>query len=171
LKKVFNIICLFALLLTTSSLSYFYWVEEKLHEKEVFAAINVGEAVGSDQAHQIKLILKNKEVLPKGFEWEEEGSEFSYKGMFYDIISLEKTTKGWLLTAASDEEEAMIVAKQVDHSKQSVFKLAKIQLIFIAPLSYQEKGVTLVTNINFTDYTVNILQLSINKYSPPPEAI
>ena len=168
---MFTIICLFTLLLTTSSLSYFYWVEEKLHEKEVFAAINEGEAARSGQVHQIKLNLKNKEILPKGYEWEEEGREFSYKGMFYDIISLEKTTKGWLLTAASDEEEAMIVAKQVDHSKQSVFKLAKIQLIFIPPLSFQEKAATIVTNINFTDYQVNIVQLSNHQYSPPPEAI
>lgn len=168
---MFNIICLFALLLTTSSLSYFYWIEEKLHEIEVFAAINVGEAVGSDQAHQIKLILKNKEVLPKGFHWEEEGREFSYKGMFYDIVSLEKTTKGWLLTAESDEEEAIIVAKQSDHSKQSLLKLAKVQLIFIDPLLYQDKEAIEITNVNFTDYQVNIVQLSIKKYAPPPDAI
>jgi len=30
---------LFTLLLSTSSISYYYWIEEKLHEKETFALI------------------------------------------------------------------------------------------------------------------------------------
>jgi hypothetical protein len=32
--------------------------------------------------------------------------------MFYDIVSIEQTNEGWVIKAASDEEEAAIVANQ-----------------------------------------------------------
>ena len=41
LKKGIAILCLTALLLSASSISYFYWVEEKLHEQEVFSKIEI----------------------------------------------------------------------------------------------------------------------------------
>ena len=81
-----------------------------MHEQERFANIDAGESI--EQAHQIELILQDKSVLPEGYHWEEKGREFSYKGMFYDIVSIKKTSKGWVIKAASDEEEAAIVANQ-----------------------------------------------------------
>lgn len=42
-EKLIAIFCFAALLLSTSSLSYFYWLQEKLHEQERFASIDVGE--------------------------------------------------------------------------------------------------------------------------------
>ena len=110
MKKVIAICCFAALLLSTSSLSYFYWLQEQLHEQERFANIDAGASI--DHAHQIELILQDKSVLPEGYHWEEKGREFSYKGMFYDIISIEQTKEGWVIKAASDEEEAAIVANQ-----------------------------------------------------------
>ena len=104
------IFCFAALLLSTSSLSYFYKLQEKLHEQEQFASIDAGASI--DHAHQIELILQDKSVLPEGYHWEEKGREFSYKGMFYDIVSIKETSKGWVIKAASDEEEAVIVANQ-----------------------------------------------------------
>ena len=126
------ICCFAALLLSTSSLSYFYWLQEKLHEQERFASIDAGkfelnnkesfeskehskEHESDDDEHsgdQITLVLKDKSILPEGYQWEEKGREFSYKGMFYDIVSIEKTKEGWVIKAASDEEEAEIVANQ-----------------------------------------------------------
>ena len=106
---------MFCLLLTASSISYFYWLEEELHEKEIFALIDAGEWNIENlnaSSGQIKLELKEKDHLPEGYTWEEEGREFSYKGMFYDIISFKKTSNGWELIAVSDEEEAEMVAKQ-----------------------------------------------------------
>lgn len=85
---------MFCLLLTASSISYFYWLEEELHEKEIFALIDDGEWNIENlnaSSSQIKLELKEKDHLPEGYTWEEEGREFSYKGMFYDIISFKKT--------------------------------------------------------------------------------
>jgi hypothetical protein len=110
LKKVIAICCFAALLLSTSSISYFYKLQEKLHEQERFASIDAGESI--EQADQITLTLKDKSILPEGYQWEEKGREFSYKGMFYDIVSIEQTKEGWVIKAASDEEEAAIVANQ-----------------------------------------------------------
>jgi len=126
LKKVIAIFCFAALFLSTSSLSYFYKLQEKLHEQERFASINAGkfelnntetfESKEHSKEHesgdQITITVKDKSILPKGYHWEEKGREFSYKGMFYDIVSIEQTKDGWVIKAASDEEEAEIVANQ-----------------------------------------------------------
>jgi hypothetical protein len=131
LKKVIAICCFAALLLSTSSLSYFYWLQEQLHEQERFASIDAGESI--EQADQITLTLKDKSILPEGYQWEEKGREFSYKGMFYDIVSIEQTKEGWVIKAASDEEEAEIVANQhklnhLDKEVQSKSSPSKIKL-------------------------------------------
>ena len=125
------IFCFAALLLSTSSLSYFYWLQEQLHEQERFASIDAGESI--EQADQITLTLKDKSILPEGYQWEEKGREFSYKGMFYDIVSIEQTKEGWVIKAASDEEEAEIVANQhklnhLDKEVQSKSSSSKIKL-------------------------------------------
>ena len=113
MKKLIAIFCFAALLLSTSSLSYFYWLQEKLHEQERFASIDAGEILekGND-IDQITILVKDKSILPEGYQWEEKGREFSYKGMFYDIVSIKQTKEGWVIKAASDEEEAAIVANQ-----------------------------------------------------------
>ena len=125
------ICCFAALLLSTSSLSYFYWLQEQLHEQERFASIDAGESI--EQADQITLTLKDKSILPEGYQWEEKGREFSYKGMFYDIVSIEQTKEGWVIKAASDEEEAAIVANQhklnhLDKEAESKSTSSKIKL-------------------------------------------
>jgi hypothetical protein len=131
LKKVIAICCFAALLLSTSSLSYFYKLQEKLHEQERFASIDAGESI--EQADQITITVKDKSILPEGYHWEEKGREFSYKGMFYDIVSIEQTKEGWVIKAASDEEEAEIVANQhklnhLDKEVQSKSSSSKIKL-------------------------------------------
>jgi hypothetical protein len=129
-KKLIAICCFAALLLSTSSLSYFYKLQEKLHEQERFSSIDAGEILekeNNDQSNnqsgdQIIITVKDKSVLPEGYHWEEKGREFSYKGMFYDIVSIEQTKEGWVIKAASDEEEAAIVANQ--HKAQHLNKEA-----------------------------------------------
>jgi hypothetical protein len=145
LKKVIAICCFAALLLSTSSLSYFYKLQEKLHEQERFASIDAGEIlekeIDSDtdnhsnnhDSDQITITVKDKSILPDGYQWEEKGREFSYKGMFYDIVSIEQTKEGWVIKAASDEEEAAIVANQhklnhLDKEAQSKSSSSKIKL-------------------------------------------
>ncbi len=139
MKKVIAICCFVALLLSTSSLSYFYWLQEKLHEQERFARIDAGEILEKEHesdnhnSDQITIVVKDKSILPDGYQWEEKGREFSYKGMFYDIVSIKQTKEGWVIKAASDEEEAAIVANQhklnhLDKEAQSKSSASKIKL-------------------------------------------
>jgi hypothetical protein len=153
LKKVIAICCFAALLLSTSSLSYFYKLQEKLHEQERFASIDAGKFVLNNtetfeskehsneyeseddinSGDQITLTVIDKSVLPEGYQWEEKGREFSYKGMFYDIVSIKQTKEGWVIIAASDEEEAEIVANQhklnhLDKEAESKSTSSKIKL-------------------------------------------
>ena len=180
LKKGIAILCLTALLLSASSISYFYWVEEKLHEQEVFAKIDAGEFEEEahnelsydDKAHSVKLVLKEKDQLPEGYTWEEEGREFSHEGMFYDIVSLKKTDKGWELVAASDEEEAAIVAKQNDSKKDGHhFKLSRIQIVFLAPIIVKQDVHFILNQTSYAAFKSSFYNRSLIKFSPPPEAI
>lgn len=175
LKKGIAILCLTALLLSASSVPYFFWVEEQLHEQEVFAKIDVEmfkEGAEHEQTNCISLILAKKDQLPDGYTWEEEGREFSHKGMFYDIISLKKTSKGWELVAASDEEEAAIVANQHSSKKeQHHFKLSRIQLIYTSPAITQHAFYFNLIQRNYNVYTVSLFNRSLIIFSPPPEAV
>jgi len=149
-------------------------VEEKLHERETFALIDAGElenGFANRSSHQIKLILQDKTILPEGYVWEEKGREFSQEGTFYDIISLEKSSKGWVLVAASDEEESEMVAKQSNHSKNQTFKLSKKQLTFIAPEVYQQKTTSNKVQVKYVHFKVTIDQINISQNAPPPEII
>ena len=119
MKKIISIVCLVALLLSTSSLAYFYWLQEKVHETNVFSQIKAGTFKEDDDCHNvISLELKDKNVLPTGYEWEEEGREFIYKGMLYDIVTIEQTKEGWIIKAASDEEEAVMVSNKTKFQKE-----------------------------------------------------
>lgn len=113
MKKLISIVCLVALLLSTSSLAYFYWVQEHLHESKVFAQIKAGTFKEDDHCHQlITFEVKDKFVLPEGYDWEEEGREFTFKGMLYDVVAIEPSLNGWKIKAISDEAEALIVSNQ-----------------------------------------------------------
>lgn len=79
--------------------------KEALTENEV-------ESNNLNVKNRIEILVQDKSVLPDGYQWEEKGREFSFKGMFYDIVSIKKTNQGWVIIAASDEEEAAIVANQ-----------------------------------------------------------
>ena len=174
------IYCFAALLLSTSSLSYFYWLKEKIHEQERFASIDAGESI--EQADQITITIKDKSILPEGYQWEEKGREFSYKGMFYDIVSIEQTKEGWVIKAASDEEEAEIVANQhkahhLGKEGQSKSTSSKIKLnlslaVYECP-SFNTQGLFNYTLINkkYSFLTTPILSSYSGEVSHPPETV
>jgi hypothetical protein len=179
-KKVIAICCFAALLLSTSSLSYFYWLQEQLHEQERFASIDAGESI--EQADQITLTLKDKSILPEGYQWEEKGREFSHKGMFYDIVSIEQTKEGWVIKAASDEEEAAIVANQhklnhLDKEAQSKSSASKIKLNLSLAVyecsSFNTQSLFNYTllKIKYPFLTTPILSSYSGAISHPPEAV
>ena len=174
------IFCFAALLLSTSSLSYFYKLQEQLHEQERFASIDAGESI--EQADQITLTVKDKSILPEGYQWEEKGREFSHKGMFYDIVSIEQTKEGWVIKAASDEEEAAIVANQhelnhLDKEAQSKSSSSKIKLnlslaVYECPTFYKQSifNYTLI-KMKYPLLTTPILSSYSGAISHPPETV
>lgn len=186
MKKLIAIACFAALLLSTSSLSYFYWLQEKLHEKERFTIIDAGEILEKeDDEHcddQITIIVKDRSILPEGYQWEEKGREFSYKGMFYDIVSIEKTKEGWIIKAASDEAEAAIVANQhkLNHlnkeaeskSSSSKIKLSLSLALYECP-SFNKQSLINYTLLKkkYSSYATSILSSYSTDISHPPEAV
>ena len=208
MKKVIAICCFAALLLSTSSLSYFYWLQEQLHEQERFSTIDAGkfelnnketfESKELSQEHdrdddidihsnnhnsdQITIVVKDKSILPEGYQWEEKGREFSYKGMFYDIVAIEQTKDGWVIKAASDEEEAAIVANQhklnpLDKEAQSKSSASKIKLnlslaVYECPSFYKQSlfNFTLIKK-KYSFLTTPILSSYLGDISHPPEIV
>jgi predicted NACHT family NTPase len=193
LKKVIAIFCFAALLLSTSSLSYFYKLQEKLHEQERFASIDACEFLEKENddtdnhsnnhdSDQITLTLKDKSILPEGYQWEEKGREFSYKGMFYDIVSIKQTNEGWVIKAASDEEEAEIVANQhklnhLDKEVQSKSSSSKIKLnlslaVYECP-SFNTQSLISYTLLKkkYPLLTTPILSSYLGDISHPPETV
>ncbi len=183
MKKLIAIACFAALLLSTSSLSYFYWLQEKLHEKERFAIIDAGQILEKENdSDQITLIVKDRSILPEGYQWEEKGREFSYKGMFYDIVSIEKTKEGWIIKAASDEAEAAIVANQhkLNHlnkeaeskSSSSKIKLSLSLALYECP-SFNKQSLINYTLLKkkYSSYATSILSSYSTDISHPPEAV
>ena len=194
------------MLLSTSSLSYFYKLQEKLHEQERFASIDAGEYDLKNQetfeskehskeydidaddhsnnydSDQITLVLKDKSILPEGYQWEEKGREFSYKGMFYDIVSIKQTKEGWVIKAASDEEEAEIVANQnelnhLDKEAQSKSSSSKIKLnlslaVYECPsFSTQSLFNYTLLKIKYPSLTTLILSRYSGAITHPPETV
>lgn len=155
-------------------------MQEQLHEQERFASIDAGEL--KEKKHQIKLILKDKAILPNGYHWEEKGREFSHEGMFYDIIALTKTEAGWELVAAADKEEAEIVAKQskahhvekeiAGNKKTSKSKLSFNFSIYDNILVQQSSPALLNLKLKASAYYIDPLsQQALGQISPPPEAV
>jgi hypothetical protein len=182
-KKLIAIFCFAALLLSTSSLSYFYWLQEKLHEQERFASIDAGEILEKENdIDQITILVKDKSILPQGYQWEEKGREFSYKGMFYDIVSIKQTKEGWVIKAASDEEEAAIVANQqkVHHlnkeaeskSTSSKIKLNLSLAVYECP-SFNTQSLFNYTLLKkkYPTLTTPILSSYSGDISHPPETV
>ena len=202
MKKVIAICCFAALLLSTSSLSYFYKLQEKLHEQERFASIDAGkfelnnkesfeskehsnEYESEDDINsgdQITITVKDKSILPEGYHWEEKGREFSYKGMFYDIVSIEQTKEGWVIKAASDEEEAAIVANQqklnhLDKDAQSKSSSSKTKLnlslaVYECPtFNTQSLFNYTLLKMKYPSLTTPILSSYSGEVSHPPETV
>ncbi len=147
MKKTISILCFVALLLSTSNLSYYYWLQEQVHESKVFAKIESGAYQNkADQHSIISFVVKDKAILPAGYQWEEKGREFSYKGMFYDIVSMEQTKEGWVIKAESDEEEAAIVAnqKKANHLEQEAATASKA--------TSKSKATNVHLNLSFSMY-------------------
>ena len=102
--------------------------------------------------------------------------------MFYDIVSIEQTKEGWVIKAASDEEEAEIVANQhklnhLDKEAQSKSSPSKIKLnlslaVYECP-SFNSHGLFNYTLLKkkYPFLTTSILSSYSGEFSHPPETV
>ncbi len=162
-----------------------------MHEQSRFASIDAGafqnvekEFTGTNEnskEHQVKLLLKDRSKLPVGYEWEEAGREFSYRGQFYDIVSLKHTRNGWELTAVSDEAETEMVNnqnkssnlnKEATNSKSSnsfKIKFSKTVYDYVAIAATVYNLSTKKSARSFFSTHMSNPFLAI--FTPPPEAV
>ena len=158
-----------------------------MHEQERFANIDSGKFEkndDNDNKDQITLLVKDKSILPEGYQWEEKGREFSYKGMFYDIVSIDQTKEGWVIKAASDEEEAVIVANQhkvhsfnkypksKTSSESSKIKLNLSFAVYDCNQLFDFKHSAIIQDKKgYFIYTTPILNTYTGEITHPPEAV
>jgi hypothetical protein len=102
--------------------------------------------------------------------------------MFYDIVSIEQTKEGWVIKAASDEEEATIVANQhkaqyLNKEAQSKSSSSKIKLnlslaVYECP-SFNTQGLFNYTLLKkkYPLLTTPILSSYSGAISHPPETV
>ena len=163
-----------------------------MHEQSRFASIDAGVFQGAQKEFtgttenskepQVKLLLKDRSKLPAGYEWEEAGREFSYKGQFYDIVSLKHTQNGWELTAVSDEAETEIVnnqnkASNLEKEASATSKSSSKFKIKISKLVYDH--VAPVATVHIFSNKKSRISFFINHmpnpfstiFTPPPEAV
>jgi hypothetical protein len=102
--------------------------------------------------------------------------------MFYDIVSIEQTKEGWVIKAASDEEEAAIVANQhkahhLDNEAQSKSSSSKIKLnlslaVYECPSpNTQSLFNYILLKIKYPTLTIPILSRYLGNISHPPETV
>ena len=77
-----------------------------------------------------------------GYKWEDEGAEFTYKGMLYDIINIYKSESGFIINALADAPEISLDQKHIQLAHQQKESSSKSQQIFkwvFAPYIHWQK--------------------------------
>ena len=128
MKKLVTLGCLLALVISIGGLPLFYAFQKHLHKQAQFNYIeNHPEEKMEGLIH---LTVKDVEILPKGFEWEEENIEFRFQGMMYDVVSIKKTNTEWIITALADTVEVSIEKTNQQFAKQDQENHKKAQKLF-----------------------------------------
>ena len=102
--------------------------------------------------------------------------------MFYDIVSIEQTKEGWVIKAASDEEEAAIVANQqklhhLNKEAESKSSSSKIKLnlslaVYECPsFNTQSLFNYTLSKMKYSLLTTPILSSYFGDISHPPETV
>ena len=176
MKKTITIICLIALLLSTSSFSFYLWIREQVHEAKVFAMIHNNDLKQQESQLSFSFIVENRNVLPKGYSWEEKGREFSHQGKLYDIVSTIKAKKGWMITAVADDLELNILNGNLElainnnsHSEKSKIKISISQFVYDKHgVSYQ-RYFPMGKSLFFDNYLLSNHCIYLGQESPPPQ--
>lgn len=128
MKKLVTIGCLLALVISIGGLPLFYAFQKHLHKQAQFNYIETHPQEKMEGL--IHLTVKDVEILPAGFEWEEENIEFRFQGMMYDIVSIKKTNTEWIITALADTVEVSIEKTNQQFAKQDQENHKKAQKLF-----------------------------------------
>ena len=128
MKKLVTIGCLVALVISIGGLPLFYAFQKHLHKQAQFNYIETHPQEKMEGL--IHLTVKDVEILPKGFEWEEENIEFRFQGMMYDVVSIKKINTEWIITALADTVEVSIEKTNQQFAKQDQENHKKAQKLF-----------------------------------------
>ena len=128
MKKLVTIGCLLALVISICGLPLFYAFQKHLHKQAQFNYIETHPQEKMEGL--IHLTVKDIEILPKGFEWEEENIEFRFHGMMYDVVSIKKINTEWIITALADAVEVSIEKTNQQFAKQDQENHKKAQKLF-----------------------------------------
>lgn len=119
--------------------------------------------------------LSTPEKLPNGYTWEEEGAEFWYQNMLYDIIQIQKINNQWEMTALADVQELSIDQKHAELAQQqkenssktqSLFKWVFTPYVFIGDVN--ESKIRSTSKLYFSFFHQNIAFVAANPpYMPP----
>ena len=176
MKRSISIFCLIALLLSTSSFSFYLWIREQVHEAKIFAMIHDNVIQQKESQSSFSFIVENKTVLPKGYDWEEEGREFSYQGKLYDIVSTIKTKMGWKITAVSDDIELNMLNGNLElainnnsHSEKSKIKINIGQFIYDKHVVSYQRFFPITKSLYFDNYLLFNHCIYLGQESPPPQ--
>ena len=178
MKKSISIFCLIALLLSTSSFSFYLWIREQVHEAKIFAMIHNNNFQINESQSSISLTVENETILPKGYDWEEEGREFMHQGKLYDILSIVKVNEGWKITAVSDDIELNMLNGNLElainsntHTEKSKIKINIGQFIYDKHTVTYHRYFPNVKSLFFDHYLQFNHSIYFDQESPPPQLI
>jgi len=168
-KKLVTLGCLLALVISIGGLPMFYAFQKQLHKQAQFNYIETHPQEKMEGL--IRLTVKDVEILPKGFEWEEENFEFRFQGMMFDVVSIKKTNTEWIITALADTVEVSIektnqqFAKQDQENHKKAQKLFK--WVFTPYVSLSNTEVSIINNIASIYFPI-MNQAAVQRWAASP---
>lgn len=132
------------------------------------------EVLSHDESIATRLVFTDNEL--KELQWEEESSEFVYRGEMYDVIKIQKDGGKTIVWCIDDRKETALITTYLKFHKQSPEKnpsnsLLKFLTIQFEPTAFCELT-PLVSNHSF-NYSLYTFTLPFSEGSillPPPKS-
>jgi hypothetical protein len=169
LKKCISILLAFLIFLNSAGYIILFWKIQQDVKREMVQKISA--ILPSDVLTCIKFL--KKEISRS--EWIEK-NEFEYKGLMYDVVKKEETSKYYLLYCINDEKEEMLIknySRHFDDNKEKPIQHSTRTIITqIAPAILRNKiFIKRIDKISSVNNYLNLSYLSIwlDKLTPPPK--
>lgn len=174
MKKVIIIICLASLIISMCGLSIYKAYEKHMYKVARIKYINTHPLTEMDGL--ITLTISSIDQLPNGYDWEDKGTEFVYKGMMYDVINIINEEAGITILALADAPEISLNQKHVQLAQQQKESSSKSKQIFkwmfVPYLNTQKVDLILHKDYCSSAYPImyqDIVFITIEKNYVPPE--